>query len=173
MARRSPPKLKCRPAPVSTTARTAALRAQVMAAASRSMAICRLMVLAFVGRLSVTTATAPRGSTCTVACDMALLVRRDPDAQAGKLGSELELTRQPRVGLVVRELGEQLALIGHHGRQALLPLRIDIDVTGCTRAHAAADGGDPVVELAQVLHDLQAGLGVHLVLDAVTIDHAQ
>ena len=63
IARRSPPKQKLRPAPVNTTARTAGLRAQVMAAASRSIAICRLRVLALSGRLSVTSATAPRVST--------------------------------------------------------------------------------------------------------------
>src|SRR5580692_13194432 len=116
MARRSPPKQKLRPAPVSTTARTAALRAQASAAASRSMAICRLSVLALSGRLSVTRATAPRVSTCTVGADtqVRLLVRRDADAQPGELRGEIQLAGQARILLVVRELREQFLLVGHH-----------------------------------------------------------
>ena len=71
MPRRSPPKQKWLPAPVRTTARTAALRAQVMAAASRSIAICRLSVLALSGRFRVTSATAPRVSTSILAAAIA------------------------------------------------------------------------------------------------------
>src|SRR5215468_2650343 len=111
MARRSPPKQKCAPAPVSTTARTALLRAQVMAAARRSIAICRLSVLPLSGRLSVTSATAPRVSTWTVGADTGLLVGRDPDPQAGQLGGEFQLAREPGILLIVRELREQLALV--------------------------------------------------------------
>src|SRR5215470_6924691 len=128
MARRSPPKQKLRPAPVSTTARTAALRAQASAAASRSIAICRLSVL-LSGRLRVTSATAPRVSSSTVGVATASLVRRDPHAQPGKLWSELELTGETRILLIVRQLREQLALIRHHRGQAILPFRVDVHVT--------------------------------------------
>src|ERR1700683_495396 len=110
MARRSPPKQKCRPAPLNTTARTAVLRAQVMAAASRSMAICRLSALPLSGRLSVTSATAPRVSTCTVGADKGLLVGRDLHAQSGELRGEFQPARQARIVLVVRQLGEHVAL---------------------------------------------------------------
>src|SRR5579863_4894162 len=162
MARRSPPKQKLRPAPVSTTARTAALRAQASDAASRSMAICRLSVLALSGRLSVTSATAPRVSTCTVGADMTLrlLVRRDTDAQPGEFSGEVDLAGQARVLLVVRKLREQLLLIRHHRRQPRAPRRVDVHVAGGTGAHAAADRGHAVVELAQILHHLEAGLGL-------------
>src|SRR2546425_906107 len=112
MERRSPPKQKLRPAPVSTTARTAGLRAQVMAAASRSMASCRLRVFALSGRFSVTSATAPRVSTWTLDADIGLplLVRSDRDAQPGEIGSELDLARQAGVVLVrseERRVGEE------------------------------------------------------------------
>src|SRR5258708_36255907 len=170
MPRKSPPKQKCGPAPVRTTARTALLRAQVMAAASRSIAICRLRALPFCGRLSVTSATAPRASTSTVTVAIgASLVGRDTQAQPRELRGELQLAGKARVLLVVRELGEQFALIRHRRGQARLPLRVYVDVTGGARAHAAADGRDAVVELAQILHHLDSGLRLDLVLDSVAI----
>src|SRR5579862_2102816 len=173
MARRSPPKQKWRPLPESTTARTALLRAQVMAAASRSIAICRLSALPLSGRFNVTSATAPRVSTCTAFAAIALLVRRDPDAQTRELRSEFQLAGKPRVLGRMGQLRDQLALVRHHGWQPRLPRGIDIDVTGGARAHAATDGGHAIVELTQVFHHLQARATVHLMLDAVAIHHPQ
>src|SRR6516225_5337779 len=46
-------------------------------------------------------------------------------------------------------------------------------MTGGTGAHAATDRGHAVVELAQVLHHLEARLGVHLVLDSIAIHDPQ
>src|SRR6185312_1546126 len=96
MPRRSPPKQKLRPAPVSTTARTAGLRPQVIAAASRSMATCRFSVFELSGRLIVTSATAPRVSTSIVEVDMLApsLVRCDGDAQPRQLWREFHLAGQ-------------------------------------------------------------------------------
>jgi hypothetical protein len=73
----------------------------------------------------------------------------------------------------MRELGQQLPLIRHHRRQARLPVRVDIHVTGGAGAHAAADRGHAVIELAQVLHDLESGLGLDFVLDSVAIHDTQ
>src|SRR5882757_3231266 len=148
-----------------------------MAAASRSMAISRLMVFAVSGRFRVTSATEPRVSTWTLDADIGLplrlLVRRDGDSQTGEFGCEFDLARQAGICLVVGQLGEQLALIRHGCRQPALPLGIDINVTGRARAHAAANCGNAVIELTQGLHDLQAGLRIDLVLDSVAIDDTQ
>src|SRR5579863_6058523 len=155
MARRSPPKQKWRPLPESTTARTALLRAQVMAAAIRSIAICRLSALPLSGRFNVTSATAPRVSTCTAGAAIVLLVGCDPDAQPRELRGELQLAGKPGLLGGVAQLRDQLALVRHHGRQPCLPGGIDVDVTGRARAHAAADGCHAIIELTQVLHHFQ------------------
>src|SRR6185437_16130607 len=127
IARRSPPKLKLRPAPVSTTARTVVLREQVRAAASRSIANCRLMVLKLSGRLSMTSATGPLVSTWTLGADIGyLFVRRDRDTQASEIGSKFHLARQTRIRLMMRQLGQQLALVRHGRRQPGLPLGIHV-----------------------------------------------
>src|SRR5258708_36073064 len=119
MPRKSPPKQKCGPAPVRRTARTALLRAQVMAAASRSIAICRLRALPFCGRVSGTSATAPRASTSAVTVAIgASLVRRDTQAHRRALRGELQLALNARALLLVRELADQFALIRHRRRQA-------------------------------------------------------
>src|SRR3569833_2501015 len=175
MARRSPPKQNCRPAPVNTTARTAGLRLQVMAAANRSIAISRLSVLELSGRLRVTTATAPRVSTCTLEVDISqsLFVRRDRYAQTDELVRELDLTRHPVIRLVVRQLGQQLLLIGHGRRQLRHPLRVHVHMAGSTGTHDAANGRDAVDELPKSLHDFQSGLRIHLMLDPVAIDDTQ
>src|SRR4029077_16176237 len=78
-------------------------------------AICRLRVLALSGRFSVTTATAPRVSTWTLGAATALLVGRASHAQAGQLRRELDLAGQAGVVLVVRQLRQQLALVGPNG----------------------------------------------------------
>src|SRR5262245_13593126 len=114
MARRSPPKQKFLPAPVSTTARTEGLRPHVIAAASRSIAICRFRVFDESGRLSVTSVTAPRLSTCTVGADIdvsLLFVRRDRHAQPGERRRELDLAGETGLFGVMRELVEQLTLV--------------------------------------------------------------
>src|SRR5262245_47973703 len=123
-ARRSPPKQKFLPAPVSTTARTAGLRAHVSAAAMRSIPTSRLSALPLSGRLMVTTATAPRDSTSTVVADMACssLVRRDGDPEAGQPLGEFHLTGKARaIRIVVRQLRQQLFLIRHGRRQLVGP----------------------------------------------------
>src|SRR5262249_28180187 len=50
---------------------------------------------------------------------------------------------------------------------------VHVHVAGGTRAHAAANRRDSIVELSKCLHDFQSGLRIHLMLDPVAIDDTQ
>src|SRR5580765_7307593 len=78
MPRRSPPKQKCLPAPVTTTARTFGSPSHCTAAWSRSLPMSRFNAFEASARLKVTVATWSRTSTSTV------LLMSDLREQAGR-----------------------------------------------------------------------------------------
>jgi hypothetical protein len=97
----------------------------------------------------------------------------DRDAQPGQRSSELDLAGQARVRFAMREVGQQFALVGHRRGHLRRPLRIHIDMARPTGTHAPADRRDTVFQVAQRLHDLQAGLRLNLMFHSVSINYSQ
>src|SRR6187455_310544 len=150
MARRSPPKQKCLPAPVSTTARISGSASQRSAADSSSRASSSVSALLASGRFSVSVATRSRMSTATIVCmpissvrssqrdefraDSGLLARLRPRERAQL---PLEIVEEPLllITVLVREKtdGHSVHHVVHEIEchieilTAFLPLRKQVD----------------------------------------------